>query len=143
MEKKIVLGSDHAGYKYRQKLISYLKKKKYDVIDVGCDSEESCDYPDFAKKVCSQVKKNKCHGVLICGTGIGISIAANKVKGIRCGIAYSDEVASLMRQHNDANIIAFGERQMNFEDVKRRLDIFLKSGFEGGKHLRRVKKLEK
>lgn len=140
---KIAIGSDHAGFAAKEELKKFLEEKNYEVIDCGTDSENSCDYPDYGKKVAFAIKEQKADfGVVICGTGIGISIAANKVKGIRAGIAYTDEVASLIRQHNNCQIIAFGARFMNIDDMKRRLEIFLNSEFEGGRHLRRVNKIE-
>lgn len=140
---KIAIGNDHAGYKTKLEVISYLNGKGIETIDCGTYSEDSCDYPDFAKATGEKVINNKAdYGVLICGSGEGISIAANKVKGIRCGIAYNDEVAKLMRQHNNANIIAFGARFMTNEEIIQRINIFLETPFEGGRHAQRVAKIE-
>ncbi len=144
---KIAIGSDHGGFEYKEQLSTYLKSQGYEIIDVGTDSKDSCHYPIFGEKAANLVAEKVCDfGIVICTSGEGICISANKVKGIRCGIGYNDEVSRLMRQHNDANMIAFGEKFMSFEDVKRRVDIFLNTDFEGGRHQLRVdliKKIEK
>ena len=140
---KIVIASDHAGYAYKEEIKKYLAAKGYAVIDVGTNSLESCDYPIFAHQAAEKVVSGEVeYGVLVCSSGEGIAIAANKTKGIRAGIAYNDEVAGLMRQHNNANMIAFGASFMKLEDVLRRIDIFLKTPFEGGRHERRVNEIE-
>ena len=139
---KIAIGSDHAGYERKLEVVEHLKKLGYEVIDVGTNSLDSCDYPDFGIACANLVSNHEAeYGVLICSSGEGIMMAANKVKGIRCGIAYNDDVARLMRQHNNANIIAFGASFMNKEDVLKRVDIFLSTDFEGGRHERRVNKI--
>lgn len=139
----IALASDHAGFKYKQEIFKYLSEKNYKVIDCGTDSEESCDYPLFGKEAALLVSKGDAQfGILICSTGEGIMMTANKVKGIRCGVGYDDEVASLLRRHNNANMISFGANFMSLEDVKKRIDIFLNTEFEGGRHLRRVNEIE-
>ena len=140
-KKKIIiaLGSDHAGYEYKEAIKKHLQDQGYEIKDCGTDSKESCDYPLFAFKAAKAVSASKAdYGVLVCSSGIGISIAANKVKGIRCGLAYNDDVAHLMREHNRANMVAFGASFMSLEDVLRRTDIFLASHFERGRHQRRV-----
>lgn len=140
---KIVVASDHAGYKYKKEIISYLNSKGIETIDVGTDSLESCDYPIFGKEAAKKVaSKEADYGVLVCSSGEGIAIAANKIKGVRAGIGYNDDVARLLKQHNNANMIAFGESFMSLEDVLRRIDIFLATEFEGGRHERRVKEIE-
>lgn len=140
---KIVIGNDHAGYKAKLEVIAYLNNKGIETINVGTDSEDSCDYPDFAHAVGKKVVSGEANfGVVICGSGEGISIAANKVPGVRCGIAYNDEVAKLMRQHNNANVISFGARFMTVEEIIHRIDIFLETPFEGGRHANRVAKIE-
>lgn len=139
----IALASDHAGFLYKQEVSKYLTEKKYKVIDCGTDSLESCDYPIFGKQAAMHVKNGDAQfGILICSTGEGIMMAANKIKGIRCGVGYDDEVASLLRRHNNANMISFGANFMSLDDVKRRVDIFLTTEFEGGRHLRRVNEIE-
>ena len=139
----IALASDHAGFKYKQEILKYLSEKNYKVIDCGTYSEESCDYPLFGKEAAFLVSKGDAQfGILICSTGEGIMMTANKVKGVRCGVCYDDEVASLLRRHNNANMISFGANFMSLEDVKKRIDIFLNTEFEGGRHLRRVNEIE-
>lgn len=139
---KIAVANDHGGYSYKKIILNYLKENKYDFIDFGCDNLNSCDYPDFALKAAIAVKLGECDlGILICGTGIGISIAANKVKGIRaalCGDVFS---AKMARAHNNANVIAFGERVIGAGLMLEILDAFLKTKFEGGRHEGRVKKI--
>lgn len=140
---KVVLASDHAGYAYKEEIATFLKAKGIDVDDVGTYSLDSCDYPIFAHAAAKKVaSKEADFGVLVCSSGEGIAIAANKVKGVRAGIAYNDDVARLMRQHNNANMIAFGASFMELSDVLRRIEIFLKTEFEGGRHERRVNEIE-
>ena len=140
---KIAIGNDHAGYKAKISVMTYLENQGYKVFDCGSFNEERCDYPDFAKAVGAKViNKVADFGILICGSGEGISIAANKIKGIRCGIAYNDEVAKLMKQHNDANVIAFGARFMTVDQMIQRINIFMSATFEGGRHTQRVEKIE-
>lgn len=136
---KIAIGSDHGGVDYKDAAVKYLKDKGYEVVDVGTNSHDSCHYPIFGAEVGRLVAKKECDfGVVICTSGEGICIAANKIKGVRCGIAYNDEVAKLMRQHNDANVISFGAKFMELNDILRRIDIFLNTSFEGGRHQTRV-----
>lgn len=140
---KIAIGSDHAGYNYKQEIIKYLKEKGHEVIDCGTNSLESCDYPIFGRAVAEKVAaKEANYGVLVCSSGEGIMMAANKVKGVRAGLAYNDDVARLIKQHNNANVIAFGANFMELKDVLRRIDIFFASEFEGGRHERRVNEIE-
>lgn len=140
---KIVVGSDHAGYTYKQEIKKFLKDKGVSVIDVGTNSIESCDYPIFGREAAQKVANGDAdYGILVCSSGEGIAIAANKIKGVRAGIAYNDDVARLMRQHNNANMIAFGATFMKLPDVLNRIEIFLKTPFEGGRHERRVKEIE-
>ena len=141
---KIALASDHAGYQYKQEIKAFLKNKGIQVVDVGTNSIESCDYPIFAHAAAEKVANGDADfGILVCSSGEGIAIAANKTKGIRAGIAYNDEVTRLMRQHNNANMIAFGATFMKLPDVLKRIEIFLKTPFEGGRHERRVNEIEK
>ena len=135
---KISIGSDHGGLAYKEEIKKHLAGK-YEVIDVGTNSLDSCHYPEFGIKAAKLVASGECSfGIVVCTSGEGIMMAANKVKGVRCGIGYNDEVSSLMRQHNDANMIAFGQKFMALEDVLRRIDIFLSTKFEGGRHATRV-----
>ncbi|MFA7032128.1 MAG: ribose 5-phosphate isomerase B [Bacilli bacterium] len=144
---KIAVGSDHGGLDYKNEIAKYLKSKGYEVCDVGTNSYDSCHYPVFGFAAANLVASGRCdYGVVVCTSGEGISIAANKIKGIRCGVGYNDDVAKLMRQHNDCNMIAFGQKFMDLSDVLRRVDIFLSTSFEGGRHAIRVnmiKEIEK
>ncbi len=140
---KLSIACDHAGYNYKEEVKKYLENKGHQVIDCGTYSLESCDYPIFGKEAARKVaNKEVDFGILICSSGEGIMIAANKVPGVRAGLAYNDDVARLIRQHNNANMIAFGANFMALEDVKRRIDIFLATEFEGGRHERRVNEIE-
>ncbi len=139
---KVSIASDHGGFELKEKLVDRLKAAGHDVIDNGTHDEESVDYPDYAEKVARDILSGKAErGVLVCGTGIGISIAANKFKGIRCALVHREEYAQLCREHNDANVIAFGGRFIEEEVAFNCLDIFLSTKFEAGRHLRRVSKL--
>lgn len=141
---KIAVASDHAGFEMKNFVIEYLKQKNFDILDLGTNSESSVNYPDYGHKMAANILAGKANlGILICGTGIGISIAANRHKGIRAAVLYSDEVAELVKSHNNANVIVFGGRTMNKEDVVRRIDIFLKAQFEGGRHQTRIELLDK
>lgn len=135
----IAIGCDHAALELKQKVMNHLKERKIDFEDMGTFTNESCDYPVYAKKVCSAVVDARAKlGILICGTGIGMSIAANKVKGIRaacCGETYS---AKMTRKHNDANVLCMGARVIGEEVAYEIVDAFLDNEFEGGKHERRV-----
>ncbi len=136
---RIAVGCDHGGLEYKDAIKKHLIEKGYEVIDVGTNSLESCHYPIFGAEVGRKVASGECQfGVVVCTSGEGISIAANKIKGVRCGIAYNDDVARLMRQHNNANVIGFGQKFMALEDVLRRVDIFLNTEFEGGRHQTRI-----
>ena len=139
----IVIASDHGGFELKEKLKTYYAHKGIELLDVGTHSEESCDYPDIARKACEKILNNQASlGILICGTGIGISIAANRFKGIRAALLYSDDVARLAKEHNNANVLVFGGRTMSFEEVVSRLEIFEKTSFGGERHQRRIDKLD-
>lgn len=144
---KIAIGSDHGGFLLKEDLKNYLLEKGYEVEDVGTHSLDSCHYPEFAVKCANLVKDGKCQfGVIVCTTGEGVVMAANKVKGIRAGLAYNTDVARLMREHNDANVIAFGAKYTSKEEAIDRLNEFLKAEFLKGRHEIRVemiKNLEK
>ena len=136
---RIAVGSDHGGLEYKNAIAEHLKAKGYEVVDVGTYSKDSCHYPVFGAEVAKKVANNECEfGVVVCTSGEGIAMAANKIKGVRCGISYNDDVARLLRQHNDANVIAFGQAFMKLDDVLRQVDIFLSTKFEGGRHQTRV-----
>ena len=140
---KVVIGSDHGGFHYKEAVIDYLKARNIEYYDVGTYTRESCDYPEIAKKAARLVASGEYNrGILICGTGIGMSITANKVKGIRaalCGDTYSARVS---RAHNNANILCLGERVIGEHLALDIVDIWLKTGFEGGRHKRRVDMIE-
>ena len=139
--KKIFIASDHAGYNLKRKILSkYSKSKK--IIDLGPDTKKSVDYPDFAKKLSKKVSLNKgSFGILVCGSGMGMAIAANKTKNIRAALCYSKKNTKLSRLHNNANIITLGERLIDKNKAFSLINIFLSTKFEGGRHLRRVKKI--
>lgn len=140
---QIMIGSDHAGYEMKNEVAEFLRKRGYSIQDVGTFSEESVDYPDFAFKVAEGVaKKEADYGVLICGSGIGVSISANKVKGIRCALIYNLEVARLAKEHNDANVLAFGSRFMTASFIEEAIQIFLGATFEEGRHSNRIRKIK-
>ena len=141
MNKKIAIGADHAGYALKSELVSLLKEKGYSVTDFGCPSEASIDYPDYAHPVAKAVETEGVIGILICGSGNGISMSANKHSGIRCALCWTNEIALLARQHNDANIISLPARYISVAEAKKCVDIFLKTEFEGGRHQRRVNKI--
>lgn len=139
---KIAIGSDHAGFPLKEILTKHLKQKGFEVQDFGTYSEERADYPDFAHQVALSVgnKENEI-GLLMCGTGNGINMAANKHKGIRSALCWNPEVAALARQHNDANILTLPARCITEEEAKKIVDAFFSASFEGGRHTDRVKKI--
>ncbi len=136
---KIALASDHGGFALKESLKEYLIGQNIEVLDLGTDSEESVDYPIYGEKCARAVVENKAErGIVVCGTGIGISIAANKVSGIRCALCTDVNMATLSRQHNNANILALGGRTTSDDEAKKILDAWLKTEFEGGRHQRRI-----
>lgn len=136
---KVALGCDHAGYPLKAEIAKYLQEKGVEVLDLGTNSLDSVDYPFYGAAVGKAVaSKEVDFGIVCCGSGEGIMISCNKIPGVRAGIGYNDEVSKLLRQHNDANVIAFGARFMEVEDVLRRVDLFLTTPFEGGRHQKRV-----
>ena len=139
---KIAIGCDHSGYDAKDSVIYYLITNGYEVIDFGTNSNDSCDYPDYAVPVSKAVSENKAdYGILICGTGIGMSMCANKIKGIRCAHVNDLFSAEMTRRHNNANVIALGARIATKEDIVSYVDKFLTTEFEGGRHENRVNKL--
>ena len=139
---KIARASDHAGFAAKERIKEYLLDRDHEVVDCGTFDESSCDYPDFAYKAATEVASGECEkGVLICGTGIGVSICANKVKGIRCALCNDELCVEMCRKHNDANMIAMGARVIPEEKMEKLVDIFLSTEFEGGRHQRRVDKM--
>jgi ribose 5-phosphate isomerase B len=139
---KIVIGGDHAGFDYKSEVVKYLSEAGHEVKDLGAYSCDSVDYPDFAHPVAETVaKKNADFGVLICGSGNGVAMAANKHSEIRAALCWNKEVAELARLHNDANIICLPARFISVDLAKECVEVFLKTQFEGGRHERRVKKI--
>ena len=139
-KKKIIIGSDHAGFEMKHSIISNLSNIEFK--DIGTDSDESVDYPEYAKKLANRIKSNKSDvGILVCGSGTGMAISANKIKKIRAAVCYNYRSTRLSRQHNNANIIALGSRLTKKKLSLKLVEIFLKTKFEGGRHLRRVKKI--
>ena len=140
---KYYIGTDHAGFSVKSFVIDYLEKKGIEVKDLGCFSSERVDYPDYAHKVAKAVLEDKGgFGILICGSGIGMSLAANKHKGIRATLCHDYYTASMARKHNDANILCFGARIVGLGVIESILDGWLDSKFEGGRHIERVKKID-
>jgi len=140
---KIAIASDHGGFALKQKLAEHLMEKDYEVLDLGTYSEESVDYPEYGRKCAEAVASGKADkGIVCCGTGIGISIAANKVHGIRCALVTNEYMAEMTKRHNDANMIAFGGRVMTPEMAARCTDVWLGAEYEGGRHARRVAMLD-
>lgn len=138
---KIAIGSDHAGFELKEELKKFFCNQ-FDIIDVGTNSTESVDYPDFAKKVCELILKNDADlGILICGTGIGMSITANKFKGIYAALCYDRNTAGLARSHNNANVLCIGGRTTKIDDAIEIVKTFLSTPFEGGRHERRISKI--
>lgn len=141
---RVAIGSDHAGYDYKKMLTSYLMDLGYDVFDAGTYSKESCDYPDIAVALSEKVTSGDCdRGILICGTGIGMGIAANKVKGIRAACASEHFSVKYSRLHNDANVLCIGARVIGEGTAAELCELFLKTDYEGGRHNKRVDILKK
>ncbi len=143
--QKIFIGSDHGGHNLKAEVCEHLLLKNYEVIDLGCDNLESCDYPKFGEKVGEEVIAHPGSlGIVVCGSGIGISIAVNKVKGIRCALANSKELAKLGREHNGANVLAMGERTQFADDPLEIVDVFLDTEVDDAeRHKRRRSMLDK
>ncbi len=139
---KIAIGGDHAGFDLKEKVIKFLKDQDIIVVDHGPYSADSVDYPDFAHPVCNDVVDGKAdYGILICGSGNGVAITANKYSGIRCGLCWTPELAALTRQHNNANALAIPARFINEDIAIEVVGAFINSTFEGGRHKRRVDKI--
>jgi ribose 5-phosphate isomerase B len=136
--KKIFIASDHGGYELKEYLKGYLKKSNYEIEDLGTNSNQSVNYPDYASKLSNEVIKNDTLGILICGTGIGMSIAANKVDGIRAALVDSVTLAKLSRAHNNANVLCMGGRILGNILAEEIVDSFLTTEFEGGRHQNRL-----
>tara|TARA_Y100000591_G_C21775435_1_gene668013 strand:- start:323 stop:775 length:453 start_codon:yes stop_codon:yes gene_type:complete len=140
--KTVCIASDHAGYNLKEDIKNHLIDKNVSVFDLGPYNEQSVDYPDFAKKLANRIKLKKSDmGILVCGSGTGMAISANKIKTIRAAVCYNLRSTTLSRQHNNANIIALGSRLTKKKLSLRLVDVFLKTKFEGGRHLKRIKKI--
>ncbi|MDA9604677.1 ribose 5-phosphate isomerase B [Candidatus Pelagibacter sp.] len=140
--KKIFISSDHAGYKLKEAIKVYLEKKKIRIVDLGPDNNRKVDYPDYAHKVAKKVKINNKHvGILVCGSGTGMNMTANKHKNIRAAQCFNLKSTKLSRLHNDANIITLGSRLITKKNALNCVSIFLSTKFEGGRHVKRVKKI--
>lgn len=140
----IYIGSDHGGFELKNIIYEFVKEElKLNIKDEGCFTLDSVDYPDIALKICEKVIKNQGQGILICGTGIGMSMAANKIKGIRCALCSNEYSARMTRKHNNPNVLAIGARVIGVEIAKSITKIFLKTDFDGGRHQRRVDKIMK
>ena len=139
---KIAIACDHGGLKLKNKIKEYLQSNGYEITDFGTDSAENCDYPDFALPAAEAVASGKCdRGIIVCTTGIGVSMVANKVPGVRCALCHDVFCAELTRRHNDANVLAMGEKAVSESDALKIVNIFLRTEFEGGRHQRRVDKI--
>lgn len=139
---KISIGNDHAGPAYKQAIVAYLTSKGYEVTNYGTDDFNSVDYPDFGHKVARDVEEGKADfGVLICGSGNGIAMTANKHQGVRCALCWTKEIAELARLHNDANVISIPARYTSIEQAVAMVEVFLETVFEGGRHQNRVDKI--
>lgn len=139
---KISIGGDHAGFTYKQEILEFLKQKKYEVKDFGPNSADSVDYPDFAHPVSESIEKKEADfGILICGSGNGVAITANKHQGIRAALCWNKELAELARQHNNANVLCIPARFVSLELSKEMISTFLNTTFEGGRHATRVNKI--
>jgi len=140
---KLAIASDHAGFALKEKLRDRLTAEGHQVVDFGTNSLESCDYPDFAHPVAHEVSEGRCErGILVCSTGIGMSMAANKVPGVRAAVVLQPDEARLTREHNDANVITLGARYLDEPHAMELVDLFLTTEFSGGRHARRVAKIE-
>ena len=140
--KRVVLASDHAGFNLKEEIKKFLIKKRKEVLDLGTKNAKSVDYPDYAHLLSRKMKNNKNQlGILICGSGTGMSMAANKHKNIRAALCYDTKSAKLSRLHNNANVMTIGSRLIKKKDALRCVDTFLNTNFDGGRHARRVKKI--
>ena len=139
---KIAIGSDHGGFELKGKVINFLMEKGHEILDLGCNFTDSVDYPKYGRLVGEAVVEKKADkGIVICGTGIGISIAANKVKGVRAALCTNTTMARLTREHNDANVLSMGARMVGDILALEMVEVFLTTDFEGGRHARRIDKI--
>ena len=141
---KLAIACDHAGVDYKKRLIEHLTTKGYECINLGTDTEDSVDYPVYADAVCRKITDGECDlGILICGTGIGMSIAANKHQGIRAALCNEPESTAMTRHHNNSNVLCLGARMIPFEKALELTNVFLTTEFDGGRHERRIEMLDK
>lgn len=141
---KISLASDHGGLQLKNQIAVYLQQLGHEVLDFGTNSLDSCDYPDFARPASEAVASGVCErGILVCTTGIGVSMVANKVKGVRCALCLNEDMAKMTRLHNNANMVAMGQKYVSLEMAQKIVDTFLNTQFEGGRHEIRVGKIER
>lgn len=142
LKKPVAIGSDHAGFDYKEDLISFLEGRGIPFKDFGTDSKDSVDYPDFAHPVAEEVEKGRAaFGILLCGTANGVAITANKHQGIRAALCWGEEIAQIVRKHNDANIICIPARFVREGDAEKMVQLFMSTEFEGGRHKDRVEKI--
>ena len=140
---KIAIASDHAGFTYKEKIKQHLIRAGHDVRDFGTTSDASVDYPDFIRPAALAVARGECErGIVLGGSGNGEAMVANRIKGVRCAVGWNAESARLARQHNDANMLSLGQRMMDFEDALTILDTWLRTPFEGGRHIPRIRKID-
>jgi ribose 5-phosphate isomerase B len=139
--KKIYIASDHAGFDMKEVLVEYLSKDEYELFDLGPETSESCDYPDFAHLVSGMVCEQGI-GILLCGSGNGVSMTANKWPGVRAALCWNDDLSKLARQHNNANIVCIPSRFVSTFEAKKIVDAFLSQEFEGGRHEKRIEKID-
>lgn len=140
---RVAVASDHAGFELKVKVKEHLESEGHSVEDLGCYGSESCDYPDYAKKLCQTILENRCErGVLVCGTGLGMSYTANRFKGIRAALCVNAFMAEMARAHNDANVLVLGARLIGFDTGREIVDVWMKTPFEGGRHQRRICKID-
>ncbi|HNJ61264.1 MAG TPA: ribose 5-phosphate isomerase B [Chitinophagales bacterium] len=139
---KIVIGSDHAGFEYKTEIIEFLRKINISIIDVGTNSEASCDYPDYAHALAEKIENKEAEmGILLCGSANGVAMAANKHQAIRAALCWENEIASLARLHNDANVLCLPARYVSIESAFEMVNTFFTTDFEGGRHQKRVDKI--
>jgi len=140
---RIAIASDHAGFRYKTMLAAMLTELGHEVVDFGTDSDASVDYPDFIRPAAEAVAAGDCErGIVLGGSGNGEAIAANRVRGVRCALCWNEETARLSRAHNDANVISIGERMITADEAKAIVQVWLEGTFEGGRHVRRIEKLD-
>ena len=140
---RVAVASDHAGFEYKQRILEYLKKLGHEAVDFGTDSTESVDYPDFIVPAARAVAAGECdRGIVLGGSGNGEAIAANKVRGIRCALCWDDATAEASRRHNDANVLSLGQRMISADQAFAIVDRWLSTPFDGGRHERRIRKLD-